>query len=200
MHSICTLNHTTRISYPLSHSVKQVFYPQSMDEETEAKWVPKFFGTELRKASGDNYKEWVAGPPSRKPQVLGLTLNRKLLQLQIIFISGFLTSVVFLCVWRKQLFEVQMLYQTSPVYRWQNRDPKKSHHAQDLPLPGPFKTHEMFWVDTALSHPHFVITNSMDTNPSKLQEIVKDRRAWRAAVHGVTRIQAWLSDWTTPQL
>lgn len=42
-----------------------------MDEETEAKWVPKFFGTELRKASGDNYKEWVAGPPSRKPQVLG---------------------------------------------------------------------------------------------------------------------------------
>ena len=98
MHSICTLNHTTRISYPLSHSVKQVFYPQSMDEETEAKWVPKFFGTELRKVSGDNYKEWVAGPPSRKPQVLGLTLNRKLLQLQIIFISGFLTSVVFLCV------------------------------------------------------------------------------------------------------
>ena len=42
-----------------------------MDEETEAKWVPKFFGTELRKVSGDNYKEWVAGPPSRKPQVLG---------------------------------------------------------------------------------------------------------------------------------
>ena len=31
------------------------------------------------------------------------------------------------------------------------------------------------------------ITDSMDVNLSKLQEIVKDRGAWRAAVHGVTR-------------
>ena len=32
-----------------------------------------------------------------------------------------------------------------------------------------------------------VITNSMDVNLSKLQDIVKDREAWHAAVHGVTK-------------
>ena len=33
------------------------------------------------------------------------------------------------------------------------------------------------------------ITNSTDMSLSKLQEIVKDRKAWYAAVHGVTKIQ-----------
>jgi len=33
------------------------------------------------------------------------------------------------------------------------------------------------------------ITDSMDMNLRKLQEIVKDRKAWRAAVHGVTKNQ-----------
>ena len=40
------------------------------------------------------------------------------------------------------------------------------------------------------------ITDSMNMNPSKLWEIVKDRGAWHAAVHGVTKSQPWLSDWT----
>ena len=41
------------------------------------------------------------------------------------------------------------------------------------------------------------ITDSMDMNLSKLQEIVKDRDAWCATVHGVTKSRTRLSDWTT---
>lgn len=41
------------------------------------------------------------------------------------------------------------------------------------------------------------ITDSMNMSLSKLREIVKDREAWRAAVHGITKSLTWLSDWTT---
>ena len=37
----------------------------------------------------------------------------------------------------------------------------------------------------------------MDMSLSKPQETVKDREAWHAAVHGVTKSQIWPSDWTT---
>ena len=46
----------------------------------------------------------------------------------------------------------------------------------------------MRWLDS--------ISDSIDKNLSKLQEIVKDRKVWHTAVHGVSRSQTWLDNWT----
>ena len=47
----------------------------------------------------------------------------------------------------------------------------------------------MRWLDS--------ITNAIDMNLGKLQEMVRDREAWSASVHGVVKSQTWLGDWIT---
>ena len=44
----------------------------------------------------------------------------------------------------------------------------------------------MRWLDS--------ITDEMNMNLNKLQETVRDREVWRAAVHGITKSQTWLGD------
>ena len=46
----------------------------------------------------------------------------------------------------------------------------------------------LFWMDSN--------SDTMDVSLNELWKLVMDREAWRAAIHGASKSQTWLSDWT----
>ena len=58
-------------------------------------------------------------------------------------------------------------------------------------LPDTIPMLHIYWIFQSLS-----ITDSMDVSQSELRELVMDREAWPATIHGVAKSQTQLSDWT----
>ena len=86
---------------------------------------------------------------------------------------------------------LKLNFQYSGHVMWRADSLEKTHMLGKIESRRRRRQQRMRWLDS--------INDSMDMSLSTLQEMVKDRKAWCAAIHGVTKSWTWLSDWTTKQ-
>lgn len=124
------------------------FHPQFIDEETETAWLPKFFGTGLRKGAGGLPTLQVAQDPGSDFEILGYKLNSGL-NSTLFWISYF--SCIFFVFEENNSLTLRLFYLSqSPLIAGEKRQTQRYNNPQQPgadPFPG---LDEMLSIDMVL--------------------------------------------------